>query len=124
MSSRPLIGVTASTKGGWRSYFMTAIAVRLTGGRTVRISPGDDIDGLVERLDGLIAGGGDDISAHLYGGEIVPDVRLDPERDELEIGLMRVLLPGRIPVLGICRGAQMLNVAAGGNLIADSSPAR
>jgi len=119
LSRRPLIGVTTSAKGGWRSYFMTAIAIRLTGGRTLRITAGDDIERLVDRLDGLIAGGGDDISAHLYGGEIVPDVRLDPERDALEIGLMLRVLPGRIPVLGICRGAQMLNVAAGGNLIAD-----
>lgn len=111
--------MTTSAKGGWRSYFMTAIAIRIAGGRTVRITPGDDIEGLVGTLDGLVAGGGDDISAHLYGGEIVADVRLDPERDALEIGLMRQLLPGRIPVLGICRGAQMLNVAAGGNLIAD-----
>lgn len=98
---------------------MTAIAIRLTGGRTIRIVPGDDVAHLVSSLDGLIVGGGDDISAHLYGGEIVPDVRLDPERDDLEIRLMRRVLPGRIPVLGICRGAQMLNVAAGGNLIAD-----
>ena len=119
MNRRPLIGVTTTAKGGWRSYFMTAIAIRLTGGRTVRIVPGDDIDRLVDKLDGLIAGGGDDISAQLYGGEIVADVRLDPDRDALEIGLMRRMLPGRIPVLGICRGAQMLNVAAGGNLIAD-----
>ena len=119
MNRRPLIGVTTTAKGGWRSYFMTAIAIRLTGGRTVRIVPGDDIDRLVDKLDGLIAGGGDDISAQLYGGEIVADVRLDPDRDSLEIGLMRRMLPGRIPVLGICRGAQMLNVAAGGNLIAD-----
>lgn len=119
MSERPLIGVTTSAKGGWRSYFMTAIAIRVTGGRTVRIVPDDDIETLIGTLDGLIAGGGDDISAHLYGGEIVADVRLDPDRDSLEIGLMRRVLPGRIPVLGICRGAQMLNVAAGGNLIAD-----
>ncbi|WP_245559668.1 gamma-glutamyl-gamma-aminobutyrate hydrolase family protein [Amorphus coralli] len=119
MSRRPLIGVTTSARGGWRSYFMTAIAIRLTGGRTERIMPDDDVEDLAGRLDGLVVGGGDDISAHLYGGEIVPDVRLDPDRDDLEIRLMRRVLPGRIPVLGICRGAQMLNVAAGGNLIAD-----
>lgn len=98
---------------------MTALSIRVVGGRSLRIVPGDDIDHLIGRIDGLVVGGGDDISADLYGGVIVPDVRLDPERDELEVTLLRRVLPSGLPILGICRGAQMLNVASGGNLIAD-----
>ncbi|MEW5421555.1 gamma-glutamyl-gamma-aminobutyrate hydrolase family protein [Amorphus sp. 3PC139-8] len=98
---------------------MTALALRLVGARSIRIVPGDDVAALAGRLDGLIVGGGDDISAQLYGGEILPDVRLDPDRDALETALLKSVLQGAIPVLGICRGAQMLNVASGGTLISD-----
>lgn len=72
-----------------------------------------------DRLDGLIVGGGDDISATVYGGEIDPAVRLDPERDELELRMLRHAFARSLPVLGICRGAQMINVFLGGSLHTD-----
>ena len=61
---------------------------------------------ILSDLDGIIVGGGDDISATLYGGDLAPDVRLDPERDALELKLIRSAVRIGLPVMGICRGAQ------------------
>jgi len=71
-------------------------------------------------VDGLIVGGGDDIGPELYEGEIVTSARLDPERDALERRLILEALHAHKPVLGICRGAQMLNVSLGGSLHNDA----
>ena len=67
-------------------------------------------------VDGLIVGWGDDISPTLYEGEMVAEATLDPDRDALEQRLVRQSLDLGKPILGICRGAQMLNVASGGSL--------
>ena len=72
-----------------------------------------------EGLDGLIIGGGDDIGAEIYGGTVLPDVRIDPERDKLELKLLEEALERGVPVLGICRGSQIINVALGGTLHTD-----
>lgn len=71
-------------------------------------------------VDGVVIGGGDDISPDLYNGRVVTSARLDPERDALEHALVVAAMERNIPVLGICRGAQMINVALGGNLHADA----
>ncbi len=73
----------------------------------------------MEPLDGLVIGGGDDIGAEIYGGQVLPDVRIDPDRDRLELDLLKGALPSGLPVLGICRGSQMINVALGGTLHTD-----
>ena len=80
----------------------------------VRFVAGDTVT--LEGLSGLIIGGGDDIGAELYGGTPVPDVRIDPARDALELALLEKAIAVRMPVLGICRGAQILNVHLGGTL--------
>jgi len=114
---KPLIGVSTSARGGWRSFLAIRFALWRAGAKAVRITARAPFD--LEAFDGLIAGGGDDISATLYGGELMPDVRLDPERDALERPLIRSALERGIPILGICRGAQMINVSLGGTLYAD-----
>ncbi len=74
----------------------------------------------VSRADGIVIGGGDDISPDLYGGELVSAARLDPARDKLEQELVQEALQQDTPVLGICRGSQMINVALGGTLDQDA----
>ncbi|HEX8527052.1 gamma-glutamyl-gamma-aminobutyrate hydrolase family protein [Allosphingosinicella sp.] len=115
--SRPLIGVTTSRRGGWRSYLMHRLALWRAGGRSVRIIAGAPLP--EEPLEGLVIGGGDDIGAEIYGGQVLPDVRIDPERDKLELRLLEPALAAGIPILGICRGSQMINIALGGTLHTD-----
>src|SRR3712207_2393090 len=110
--TRPLIGVTTSRRGGWRSYLMHRLALTRAGARSIRLIAGSPPP--AEPLQGLVIGGGDDIGAEIYGGEVLPDVRLDPERDSLELKLLEAALPAGLPVLGICRGSQMINVGLGG----------
>lgn len=111
---RPCIGVTTSRRTGWRVFPVIALNIWLAGGRATRWNSGRDAD--MSAVDGLVVGGGDDISPMLYAGEMVAEARLDPDRDALEQRLVRQALDLGKPVLGICRGAQMLNVALGGNL--------
>lgn len=99
-------------------WWFAALGLRLFGAQPRRITPPMEASE-VKGLDGLLIGGGDDIGAEIYGGVPVPDVRLDPLRDRLELAALEIALPGKIPVLGICRGAQMLNVALGGTLNRD-----
>ncbi|MDD9718812.1 gamma-glutamyl-gamma-aminobutyrate hydrolase family protein [Dinoroseobacter sp. PD6] len=112
--TRPLIGVTTSSRSGWRVFPFINLNLWLTGGRGLRWGARRPAD--LDKVDGIVIGGGDDISPELYGTEVLTTARLDPARDALEHGLAREALIRNIPVLGICRGAQMLNVAAGGSL--------
>jgi putative glutamine amidotransferase len=95
-------------------WWFNRAALRRAGGRAERLCPGDAVD--IARYDGLVIGGGDDIDAALYGGDIEPAIRIDRERDALELGLLEGALGRGLPVLGICRGAQMINVFRGGTL--------
>jgi putative glutamine amidotransferase len=81
---------------------------------TLSHRPGDALD----LLDGLMLAGGSDIDPASYGGSPHPEVQeTDSERDETEIALARGALDRELPVLGVCRGSQLLNVALGGTLI-------
>ncbi|EHJ93329.1 gamma-glutamyl-gamma-aminobutyrate hydrolase family protein [Vreelandella boliviensis] len=114
--TRPLIGITTSDQKSLLAWWFDWFAVWRHGGKPLRLSPSRPQP---ESLDGLIIGGGDDIQAHLYGDEVQLDVRLDPARDELELSLLERFIPLNTPVLGICRGAQLINVHLGGTLDPD-----
>ena len=118
MTRRPIIAVTTSERSGWRIFPLVAFNVWLSGGRAVRWRAGRPAD--LAAVDGLIIGGGDDISPDIYGGKIVATARLDPARDALERDLAIAAVDRDIPILGICRGSQMLNVALGGTLDQDA----
>ncbi len=96
--------------------------VRLAGGRPLPLAPNrppppDD-------LDGLIVTGGSDINPALYGQPEGPWVEPDPVRDRFELAALEFARIRGLPVLGICRGAQLINVAAGGSLHGDLTELR
>lgn len=86
------------------------------GASVVVLAPGTVVpDAVLDHLDGLLLTGGGDVAADRFGGE--DEARdVDDERDEMEIALVRHCRAARIPVLGMCRGNQVLNVALGGTL--------
>ena len=115
---KPVIGVTTSSRSGWRIFPLVAFNLWLAGGRAVRWVAGRPSD--VSNVDGIIIGGGDDISPDLYGGKLITSSRLDDARDAMERRLVEEAMEQGKPVLGICRGSQMLNVALGGRLDQDA----
>lgn len=122
-SARPLIGVTVSTRTGWRVYPFFWWAVWRAGGRSRRLDANrlSDLDAIKKLpLDGLIIGGGDDLSVDLYGGDITLQTRIDAERDRFEISAIDWAEKNELPILGVCRGAQLLNVVRGGTLHQDA----
>ena len=117
MAGRPVVGVTASVRGGRLMWQFNRLAIWRAGGRAKRITSRRVVS--VRALDALIIGGGDDIGAELYRGEVAVDIRIDPARDRLELGMLKDALRRGMPVLGICRGAQMINIVNGGSLHED-----
>lgn len=97
------------------SDYPTSIAA--AGGLPVELARDADVEGIIERLDGLVLSGGTDVDPSLYGHESHPNLgALEPERDEWELALLKAALKRGIPVLAICRGFQLVNVAFGGTL--------
>ncbi|MBI3216557.1 MAG: gamma-glutamyl-gamma-aminobutyrate hydrolase family protein [Mycobacterium sp.] len=128
--ARPVLGLTTylqqAQTGVWdvQASFLPAIyleGVTTAGGIATLLPPQPVDDGIVERvldgLDGLVITGGRDVDPAAYGH--VKHRRTDEparDRDAWEFALLRGALARRLPVLGICRGAQVLNVALGGTL--------
>jgi len=98
-------------------------AIQRVGGTPVVVPPmakDEDWEVLVAHLDGLLLSGGDDIDPGAYGEESEPWMgQVDAERDASELGLARKWLASERPLLAICRGNQVLNVALGGTLYQD-----
>lgn len=119
MAQRPLIGVTGNAGRFSPSWWCTYVALWLAGGRPRRISVCHHPEEKLHDLHGLIIGGGDDIDPALYGEQALATEEYDRERDALESRYLRQAWANRVPVLGICRGAQLLNVIRQGNLFGD-----
>ncbi len=115
---KPVIGVTVSRRSGWRVFPLMALNIWLAGGRARRWTAASDVD--VEAVDGIIIGGGDDIAPALYGGELRIEARLDHDRDAMERAVVEQAFADNIPILGVCRGSQMLNVVLEGKLDQDA----
>ncbi len=122
MDKKPRIGVTGNHRSWSPSWWCTKLALVLAGAKPERISVKHRWSG--KTLDGLIVGGGDDIDPEHYGGEASERDEFDPERDRLEIRWIKWALQNHVPILGICRGAQLVNVVLGGNLHSDISTLR
>lgn len=125
---RPLIGVTTAAvvdeKGLTfnRAYNMISRAVVKAGGLPVLIPTGLDeptLRELYERLDAVLLPGGPDIDPAVFGEEPHPTVKIDPARDAIELPIVRWAVEDDLPLFGICRGHQVINVALGGDLIQD-----
>ncbi|WP_199511899.1 gamma-glutamyl-gamma-aminobutyrate hydrolase family protein [Nucisporomicrobium flavum] len=91
-------------------------AVHATGGRAVLITPDDPGTDVLESLDGIVFAGGGDIDPSHWGAERHPATEADSGRDAAELMLMRAALEADVPVLGVCRGMQVMAVATGGSL--------
>ncbi|WP_341503955.1 gamma-glutamyl-gamma-aminobutyrate hydrolase family protein [Gallaecimonas sp. GXIMD4217] len=99
------------------AWLCIRLSVFLAGGRAVRISIRHQVD--LKQVEALVISGGDDIHPALYDEAIPPHDRYDEGRDELELHHIEYALAKGLPLLGICRGAQLLNVALGGSLYAN-----
>lgn len=122
MAERPRVGVTGNARRWAPSWWCARLALWLAGAEAERISVRHPHSG--RPLDALVIGGGNDISPEHYGGDLERQVKSDPERDRLEMEWIERALEADIPLLGICRGAQLINVVLGGTLHQDIRPLR
>ena len=122
MVDRPRIGVTGNARRWAPGWWCSRLALRLAGAVPERISVCHSARS--QQLHGLIIGGGNDISPEHYGGDLDAKVKADPDRDRLEIAWIERALEHNIPLLGICRGAQLINTVLGGTLHQDIRPIR
>jgi len=125
--SRPVVGITTYvTNANWGYWSLEAAlipidyvnAVARAGGRPLLVPPLlDGVEETLDALDAVVFTGGSDVDPELYGEEAHAEtagiVRM---RDEAELALLRAALERDMPVLGICRGIQVLNVGLGGDL--------
>lgn len=121
--SKPRIGITCSSLRGTGYYGAYVRAVEAAGGAPVLLEarpdapPPHDVAEVVGGIDGLLLPGGWDIDPPTYGeAREHPSAEVDPALDHLEMRLARAAADAGVPVLGICRGQQMINVALGGSL--------
>jgi putative glutamine amidotransferase len=111
---RPLIAVTGPRRGGLAPRYLVALGVRLAGGRPLHLDP--ERNERPEPVEGVVITGGHDIEPVLYASAPEVETKYDTERDAFESFVIDEALEQGLPLLGICRGAQLLNVRLGGSL--------
>ena len=146
VAGRPVIGVTTPFKGGDLAYLALSWAIWRSGGQARRIYPGPPVS--MESLQGLVLGGGGNVHPQFYGQTVNDPPRRNPKtfalnpgatgaqmralkpgdegwynlaRDEMELEMLHQACARDMPILGICRGIQLLNVYHGGTLHQDVS---
>ena len=128
MSTKPLIGIASVTisgdmhNGEFRYDWYMAISsyvrcITNAGADPVILIPGSDPARMISMVDGLLIQGGKDVSPSLYGEDKVPECGTnDIMEDEFHIALIKEAIRQKKPILGICRGLQIINVTLGGTL--------
>ena len=125
---RPVVGITTYvTPAKWSYWELEAAlvpaqyvhAVERAGGRAVLIPPSSDgVEETLDAVDGLIFSGGSDLDPETYGQDAHEEtIGVVRDRDDAELALLSAALERDMPVLAICRGSQVLNVALGGDLV-------
>jgi putative glutamine amidotransferase len=125
---KPLIGITTyMVPARWSYWDLEAAlvpaayvqAVEKAGGRALLVPPANDaVDETLDGLDGLVFSGGSDLDPELYGQEAHQETfGIVRDRDDAELALLSAALDRDMPVLAICRGSQVLNIARGGDLV-------
>jgi putative glutamine amidotransferase len=128
VARRPIIGITtyltSATFGVWEEEAALVPvayvrAVEAAGGRALLVPPSTEaIPETLDAFDGLLFSGGSDLDPETYGQELHAETNgIVPERDSAEIALLQAALERDMPVLAVCRGSQVLNVALGGDLV-------
>jgi gamma-glutamyl-gamma-aminobutyrate hydrolase PuuD len=125
---RPVIGITSyAEQARWGQWELPAAliplsyvrAVEVAGGRPLLVPPSDEgVDETLDALDGILFSGGGDLDPAVYDAEPHPATSgVRTERDRSELALLEAALARDMPVLAVCRGSQVLNVARGGDLV-------
>jgi len=126
--ARPLIGITTYVEDArWGHWHLEAALIpydyvrglERAGARVLLVPPDDDgVEETLDALDGLLLSGGNDLDPESYGADQHPETNgTKPERDRGELALLQAALERDMPVLAVCRGLQVLNVARGGDLV-------
>jgi len=116
---RPIVGITMNTRAELSTYYVES--VEAAGGCPLilsRVESCDSIKPVLDQLDGIIFSGGTDINPHYYNDDPRYGLQqVKPGRDQYEFELLRTCLNNySFPILGICRGLQLLNIYQGGNM--------
>jgi len=125
--AKPVVGITTYlVPAAWGAWNMEAALVPAdyvrgvvaAGGAPLLVPPGADLEATLTAVDGIVFTGGSDLDPSLYGAPAHPETNgVVRERDDFELALMGAALERDLPILAICRGSQVLNVALGGELI-------
>lgn len=122
-SPRPLIGITVGTERERADDLKIAAnylrAIDQAGGAPVLVPPVEPeaLEAILSRLDGIVLPGGPDVDPAAYGAVRHPQTRPNRDLDRLELAVARRAVLSNRPILGICRGQQLVNVALGGTLV-------